>query len=174
MEEDLFFYVSSNCTHSYSTIYVFEKITAYSLQTVDKFYDCGIIHTYSLIFAGAYLLDIKWGNRPLKVCPFKVDVHNPVYPEKVGVTGPNLKSAVIGKDLDLKIDPREAGHGMYVLIILWFLIAYLDIQCRTNRQIKLIIIIKHQVMWLRYIFFSDMYFMVNTLYKYKFQFPKAL
>ena len=57
-------------------------------------------------------MDIKWGNKPLKVCPFKIDVHSPVYPEKVGVTGPNLKTGVIGKDLDLKIDPRDAGHGM--------------------------------------------------------------
>ena len=56
-------------------------------------------------------MDIKWGNKPLKVCPFKIDVHSPVYPEKVGVTGPNLKTGVIGKDLDLKIDPRDAGHG---------------------------------------------------------------
>lgn len=63
------------------------------------------------MISGAYLLDIKWGNKPLKVCPFKVDVHSPVYPEKVGVTGPDLKSGVIGKDLDIKIDPRQAGHG---------------------------------------------------------------
>ena len=68
------------------------------------------------VFTGAYLLDIKWANKPLKVCPFKVDVHQPVYPEKVGVTGPNIKTGVIGKDLDFQIDPREAGHGMYLFI----------------------------------------------------------
>ena len=47
------------------------------------------------------------------MCPFKVDVHSPVFPEKVGVTGPNLKTGVIGKDLDWKIDPRAAGHGKF-------------------------------------------------------------
>jgi hypothetical protein len=59
---------------------------------------------------GAYLLDIKWNGKPLKCCPFKIDVKNPVYPEKVGVTG-DIKTGVLGKDIDLKIDPREAGHG---------------------------------------------------------------
>ena len=60
---------------------------------------------------GAYLLDIKWNGKPLKCCPFKIDVKKPVYPEKVGVTGEHLRGAVIGRDIDLRIDPREAGHG---------------------------------------------------------------
>jgi len=64
---------------------------------------------------GAYLLDIKWNGKPLKCCPFKVDVRKPIYPEKVGVipyTG-NLKAGVVGKEIDLKIDPRDAGHGKF-------------------------------------------------------------
>lgn len=60
---------------------------------------------------GAYLLDIKWNGKPLKCCPFKIDVKKPVYPEKVGVIGDTLKGVTLGKDIDLKIDPREAGHG---------------------------------------------------------------
>ncbi|XP_053403623.1 filamin-C-like isoform X4 [Mercenaria mercenaria] len=73
--------------------------------TGPKQYQC----TYTPKVPGAYLLDIKWNGKPLKCCPFKIDVKNPVYPEKVGVTG-DLKGGVVGKDIDLKIDPRDAGH----------------------------------------------------------------
>lgn len=59
---------------------------------------------------GSYLLDIKWNGKPLKCCPFKIDVKNPVYPEKVGVTG-DIKKGELGKDITVKVDPREAGHG---------------------------------------------------------------
>ncbi|XP_060565823.1 filamin-A-like isoform X3 [Ruditapes philippinarum] len=74
--------------------------------TGPKQYQC----TYTPKVPGAYLLDIKWNGKPFKCCPFKIDVKNPVYPEKVGVTG-DIKTGVLGKDIDLKIDPREAGHG---------------------------------------------------------------
>ncbi|KAL5004346.1 hypothetical protein ScPMuIL_017802 [Solemya velum] len=60
---------------------------------------------------GAYLLDIKWNDRQLKCCPFKINVHNPVYPRKVSVMGDNLQGGVVGKDIHLTIDPREAGKG---------------------------------------------------------------
>lgn len=78
---------------------------------------------------GAYLLDIKWNGKPLKCCPFKIDVKNPVYPDKVGVTGEHLKGGVIGKEIDLKIDPREAGHGKSLELIriesncLWYILS---------------------------------------------------
>ncbi|WAR27609.1 FLuncharacterized [Mya arenaria] len=67
----------------------------------------------SVASSKAYLLDIKWNGKPLKCCPFKIDVKKPVYPEKVGVTPltGDLKAGVIGREIDLKIDPREAGHG---------------------------------------------------------------
>lgn len=39
-----------------------------------------------------------------------------MYPEKVGVTGENLRGAVVGKDIDLRIDPRDAGHGKIFLL----------------------------------------------------------
>ncbi|XP_052784049.1 filamin-A-like isoform X2 [Mya arenaria] len=77
--------------------------------TGPKQYRC----TYIPRVPGAYLLDIKWNGKPLKCCPFKIDVKKPVYPEKVGVTPltGDLKAGVIGREIDLKIDPREAGHG---------------------------------------------------------------
>ncbi|XP_052286746.1 filamin-A-like isoform X2 [Dreissena polymorpha] len=71
-----------------------------------KQYHC----TYTPRVPGAYLLDIKWNGKPLKCCPFKIDVKKPVFPDKVGVSG-DMKGVLLGKDIDLKIDPREAGHG---------------------------------------------------------------
>jgi len=77
------------------------------VEIAPKQYKC----TYTPTVPGAYLLDVKWNKKPLKCCPFKIDVHKPVYPDKVGVTGNNLKTGEIGKDIDLHIDPREAGQG---------------------------------------------------------------
>lgn len=79
-------------------------------KTGPKYYRC----TYVPPIPGAYLLDIKWNKRPLKCCPFKINVHNPVYPSRVDVTGDHLKGGgVVGKDLHINVDPRLAGTGMY-------------------------------------------------------------
>ncbi|XP_062597927.1 filamin-C-like [Saccostrea cucullata] len=67
--------------------------------------------TYTPTDPGAYLLDITWNKRPLKCCPFKINVNQPVYPHKVNVSGHPLKSGVVGRDIQLHIDPRNAGLG---------------------------------------------------------------
>lgn len=69
--------------------------------------------TYTPTEPGAYLLDITWNKRPLKCCPFKIDVNRPVYPHKVSVSGDPLKSGYVGRDIRLQIDPRYAGSGRY-------------------------------------------------------------
>lgn len=74
-----------------------------------KQYHC----TYVPAHPGAYLLNIKWNDRPLKCCPFKINVNPPYYPEKVDVSGPNMKGGVVGRDFQLQIDPRLAGQGKY-------------------------------------------------------------
>ncbi|KAL3847015.1 hypothetical protein ACJMK2_017952, partial [Sinanodonta woodiana] len=76
--------------------------------TGPKQYKC----TYVPPTPGAYLLDVKWDNRPLKVCPFKINVHNPVYPNRVTVSPDDInQGGEVGKNFHIKIDPREAGHG---------------------------------------------------------------
>ncbi|XP_052103817.1 filamin-C-like isoform X2 [Mytilus californianus] len=67
--------------------------------------------TYIPAYPGAYLLDIKWNDRKLKCCPFKINVNPPFYPEKVNVSGANIKGGTVGKDFHLQIDPRKAGKG---------------------------------------------------------------
>ncbi|XP_076095908.1 filamin-A-like isoform X2 [Mytilus galloprovincialis] len=67
--------------------------------------------TYIPAYPGAYLLDIKWNERKLKCCPFKINVNPPFYPEKVNVSGANIKGGMVGKDFHLQIDPRKAGKG---------------------------------------------------------------
>ncbi|KAJ8310907.1 hypothetical protein KUTeg_012772 [Tegillarca granosa] len=77
-------------------------------RTGPKYYRC----TYVPPIPGAYLLDIKWNKRPLKCCPFKINVHNPVYPSRVDVTGDHLTGGgMVGKDLHINVDPRLAGTG---------------------------------------------------------------
>ncbi|XP_071084444.1 filamin-C-like [Haliotis cracherodii] len=60
---------------------------------------------------GAYLLKLKWNDHPLKGSPFRVNVRSPPQPKRVALTGDWAKGGVLGKDLDLRIDPREAGPG---------------------------------------------------------------
>ncbi|XP_063430705.1 filamin-C-like isoform X3 [Mytilus trossulus] len=72
-----------------------------------KQYRCSYIPAYP----GAYLLDIKWNDRKLKCCPFKINVNPPFYPEKVNVSGAHIKGGMVGKDFHLQIDPRKAGKG---------------------------------------------------------------
>ncbi|KAK3096080.1 hypothetical protein FSP39_022879 [Pinctada imbricata] len=67
--------------------------------------------TYTPDQPGAYLLDITWNKRPLKCCPFKVNVHKPAYPHMVHVTGDPLSHGIVGRDIKLQIDPRNAGKG---------------------------------------------------------------
>ena len=67
--------------------------------------------TYTPTEPGAYLLDITWNQRPLKCCPFKINVNQPVYAHKVSVSGDPLKSGTVGRDIRVQIDPRNAGSG---------------------------------------------------------------
>lgn len=71
--------------------------------------------SYTPTHPGSYLLDIKWNERQLKCCPFKIIVNPPYYPEKVNVKGANQKRVVVGKDFHLHVDPRLAGKGMIML-----------------------------------------------------------
>ncbi|XP_012935156.2 filamin-C [Aplysia californica] len=59
---------------------------------------------------GAYLLYVNWNEKPLRGSPFKVDVREPAKPHKVTASG-NPTNAIMGKDLEMKIDPRHAGPG---------------------------------------------------------------
>ncbi|XP_041356835.1 filamin-C-like isoform X2 [Gigantopelta aegis] len=59
---------------------------------------------------GAYLLNLKWNHHTLKGSPFKVNVRVPARPMKVKMTMPPTH-AVVGKDLEINIDPREGGPG---------------------------------------------------------------
>ncbi|XP_059151967.1 filamin-C-like [Physella acuta] len=59
---------------------------------------------------GAYLLYVDWNNKPLKGSPFKVTIREPSKPHKVTTSGEPL-GAVMGRDLEMRIDPREAGPG---------------------------------------------------------------
>ncbi|KAH9498672.1 hypothetical protein Btru_007267, partial [Bulinus truncatus] len=73
---------------------------------VPQIYDC----TYVPEKPGAYLLYIDWNDKPLKGSPFKVDVRMPSQPHKVTTEKPK-QSIYMGKDLEMKIDHRDAGPG---------------------------------------------------------------
>lgn len=113
------FHCSAYCTISYS--YINElgepeaKVTGINKEipvrvetTGPQQYRC----TYTPTDPGAYLLDITWNQRPLKCCPFKINVNQPVFPHKVNVSGDPLKSGYVGRDIRLQIDSRYAGTGM--------------------------------------------------------------
>ncbi|KAK3780575.1 hypothetical protein RRG08_037514 [Elysia crispata] len=59
---------------------------------------------------GAYLLYVNWNDKPLKGSPYKVAIREPARPHQVMATlgKPN---AVLGEDLEMRIDPRNAGPG---------------------------------------------------------------
>lgn len=67
--------------------------------------------TYIPETAGAYLLHITWNERQLRGSPFKVNVINAHYPQKVVVSGEGLKGGVMGRDINVIIDTRKAGPG---------------------------------------------------------------
>ncbi|GFR82088.1 filamin-C [Elysia marginata] len=59
---------------------------------------------------GAYLLYVNWNDKPLKGSPYKVAIREPSRPDRVVVTleRPNT---VLGEDLEMRVDPRNAGPG---------------------------------------------------------------
>lgn len=88
--------------------------------------------TYTPTEPGAYLLDITWNKRPLKCCPFKIDVSRPVYPHKVNVSGDPLKSGYVGRDIRLQIDPRYAGSGDLTVRCVGPEMSYVPVQLLDN------------------------------------------
>ena len=74
--------------------------------------------TYVPTQPGSYLLDITWNKRPLRCCPFKINVHKPSYPHMVHVTGDPLSHGIVGRDIKLQIDPRNAGKGEDISAVL--------------------------------------------------------
>lgn len=83
-----------------------DNIPVTSEPMVPQVYKC----TYVPKTPGAYLLYINWNDQPLKGSPFKVNIREPAKPDKVTTYKPG-QSAYMGKDLEMKIDPREAGPG---------------------------------------------------------------
>jgi len=73
---------------------------------------------YLPIIPGAYLLNITWNSRQLRGSPYKVNVIGAFYPNKVTVTGEGLTGGIAGRSLNVTIDTRKAGPGVYCLIFL--------------------------------------------------------
>lgn len=60
---------------------------------------------------GAYLLNVKWGDRDVKGSPFKISVAAQADPNKVFCSSETLRTAIYGKDISTTIDTRRAGPG---------------------------------------------------------------
>ncbi|RUS80145.1 hypothetical protein EGW08_012102, partial [Elysia chlorotica] len=59
---------------------------------------------------GAYLLYVNWNDKPLKGSPYKVAIREPPRPHQV-TASLDKPHAVMGQDLEMKVDPRNAGPG---------------------------------------------------------------
>lgn len=68
---------------------------------------------YIPVVPGAYLLHITWNGRQLRGSPYKVNIIGAFYPNKVVVSGEGLKGCLYGRHMDIGIDTRKAGPGMY-------------------------------------------------------------
>lgn len=70
-------------------------------------YRCSYIPTR----AGAYLLNVKWGERDAVGSPFKITVAAQADPKKVKLEGKSLQVASFGKEIATFIDTKNAGPG---------------------------------------------------------------
>ncbi|XP_055868283.1 filamin-A-like isoform X2 [Biomphalaria glabrata] len=104
-----------------------ENIPVTSEPVIPQIYDC----TYVPQKPGAYLLYIDWNDKPLKGSPFKVNVREPAQPQKVTTVKPN-QNVYMGKDLEMKIDPREAGPGKLTVTCLDPLKRSVPVQLNDN------------------------------------------
>ncbi|CAD5125182.1 DgyrCDS13424 [Dimorphilus gyrociliatus] len=60
---------------------------------------------------GAYLLNVKWGDKDVKGSPFKISVSAQADPNKVFCLNETLRTAIYGKDISTIIDTKKAGPG---------------------------------------------------------------
>lgn len=82
--------------------------------------------SYIPILPGAYLLHITWNGRQLRGSPYKVNVIGAFYPNRVAVSG--VGGAILGREMNVGIDTRKAGPGLFVEI--WVHLAPVKSCCR--------------------------------------------